>query len=127
MAPRPSYQSPDAPVPIMGNMNLDFLNELRPAPGPKFQAARVDFIGGQGYILNSFEATVRIRCFEGGFRIEFREPLQVPAEALLGNKAPWAYVTDTRVKTGGHELSLATLYPEWYPKKIRRGEVIGVT
>jgi hypothetical protein len=110
----------------MENMNLDFLNYSKPVPGPEYQAAKIEFIGGLGYTLNTFEAYVRIDCQAGGFRIDFREPLHVPTEALLGRKVAWGYLTGIKIHTGGHTIDLGKLYPAWYPKKLRRGEVIGV-
>jgi hypothetical protein len=110
----------------MENMNLDFLSASPKVPGPQYQVAKIEFIGGQGYILNTFEAYVRIDCQAGGFRIDFREPLHVPAEALLGGKVTWGYLTGIKIHTGGHTIDLSALYPAWYPKKIRRGEVLGV-
>lgn len=127
MEPRHTDRSPVAPLLTMESMNLDFLDDSLPVPGPKYQAARIEFIGGLGYTLNEFEAYVRLKCFANGFRIEFREPLYVPAEALLGRRVGWGYVTDVCIHTGGHTLSLGTLYPGSYPRKIQRGEVFGVT
>lgn len=122
----PLERSPKYRVLIMENVNLSFLNESMPVPGPQYQEARVEFIGGQGYTLNEFSANVRLVCMSGGFRIEFREPLNVPAEALLGRSVKTGYLTDVIIHSGGHSLSLGTLYPGWYPKTIREGEVLGV-
>lgn len=124
--PSPKYCDPSPPFFTMENMNLNFLNYSKPALGPQYQVAKIEFIGGQGYILNTFEAYVRIACQTGGFRIDFREPLHVPTEALLGRSVEWGYLTSIRIHSGGHTLDLGVLYPGWYPKKIRRGEVIGV-
>lgn len=123
---RHSAQSPKYQVPIMENMNLDFLKKSKPALGPQYQAAIVEFIGGQGYTLNEFDATIRLRCESGGFRIEFREPLDVPTECLLGRHVRTGYLTDIKVYSGGHVFSLATLYPGHWPQKLRRGEVVSV-
>ena len=121
-----SQCDPSHPVPIMGNMNLSFLRESNEAPGPKYQAARIDYIGGQGYVLNSFEAYVRFCCQKGGFRVQLREPLFVPAETLLGHSVRIGWLTDVRIVSGGHTWSLATLFPHEYPQKIRAGEVFRV-
>ena len=124
--PSPEYCDPSAQLPIMGNMNLNFLTELPKPLGPKYQEAVIEYIGGQGYTLNRFDASVRFCCMNGGFRIEFREPLFVMAECLLGRHVKWGWLTDVRIHSGGHTWSLASLYPEKFPKKIRNGEVFGV-
>ena len=122
-----SMRSPKYQVPTMENMNLSFLGNSPKALGPQYQEAKIDFIGGQGYILNTFEAAVRLNCQKGGFRIDFREPLRVPAEALLGRNVQWGWLTGVRIHSGGHTIDLGVLYPAWYPQKIRRGEVLRVT
>lgn len=119
-------RSPKYLVPIMGNMNLSFLNESPKAHGPEYQEAVIEYIGGQGYTLNRFEAAVRFHCQNGGFRIDFREPFFVTAETLLGRKVPWGWLTDVRIISGGHTWSLAALFPQNFPKKIQKGEVFGV-
>jgi hypothetical protein len=110
----------------MANMNLSFLEDYKIPPGPKYQVASIEYIGAQGYTLSSFEAYVRFHCQNGGFRVDFREPLHVPAEVLLGPKVSWGWLTDIRIVSGGHAWSLATLFPTDFPKKIRAGEVFSV-
>jgi hypothetical protein len=117
---------PSHPVPIMGNMNLSFLDDLPKAPGPEYREAKIEYIGGLGYTLNTFEAYIRFVCQDGGFRIVLREPLFVMAEALLGNTVSWGWLTDVKIHSGGHTWSMARLFPGNFPKKIRAGEVFSV-
>lgn len=106
-------------------MNLNFLKTSPPA-GVSWNPVKVIYLGGEGYELRRFDAEARIEVVRGGFHTVFRNKFRIPVDALLGSWCDKAVVTDIQVVMPGVTLSMATMYPETFPRHYVRGQVIGL-
>jgi len=107
-------------------MNLSFLSYSRTPPAPTWQEAKVDFLGGQSYVLRRYCTEASIKVERGGFRIIFRRPFLVPSAELLGTQVKEGFISDIVVTMSGFEFSMQKLYPETFPRRILRGMEVGI-
>lgn len=106
-------------------MDLSFLN-VEPKADP-WTKCEVVFLGAEGYELYTMSARCKVLMVRGGFKTNFKERIQVPAEKMLGKQFKTVTVMDIQVRMPGITLSLGTMYPEMFPKVCTEGDNIGIT
>ena len=114
---RPNSVNLDDLIPDLPHVNAD---------REKWALIEVRFIGAENYVLSTKSAHARLVSSEGGFRIQFRDKVRVPAEKLMGPKVRSFVLFDVELHFSDIVLSLKTLEPESFPRQYTEGTVIGL-
>ena len=86
------------------------------------------FMGRDGYILGTAEATASLSNRDGGFGLVFQNDVVVKADQFLGKRIRRGLLTDVKVCFKDlPELSMAALVPGMYPVVLRTDETIRVS
>ena len=113
---------------------LTLLQQCGLDPLPKRKArttwlqARLHFLGAERYVLGTKYCEVSLRANKQGFGLQFKQPIQLLADQLLGPSIPTGRLYDVEIHFEGDMpvFSLAALQPGRYPRVLRRGEVVHV-
>ena len=105
---------------------LDFLDLSSKREAEEWTPCQIVLLGAERYPLYSEDNYAKIKMVEGGFKTKIKTPFKVEAEQLLGLSYGVAVVCDVEIRMPSLTLSAAKLYPNLYPRVLKRGQSIDI-
>lgn len=106
-------------------LDLSFIRSATPRT-QEFFPAKIELLGAERYVLGTLHSECRLCCVLGGFQLQFKTPVTVCADKLLGPQVATGSLFDIRLAFAGHEISMAAMHPELFPRPLVRGGEISV-
>jgi hypothetical protein len=121
------YTGRTAPVTrVLSSKSMD-LSFLTPVPKlSEWVPAEIAFMGAENYELGKTLGEVKLVMIGGGFQTQFRRPIAMGTDELLGTKYEVVTIRDIEIRLPALVLSVATMDPSSFPRTFRRGETVGL-